>query len=102
MSVCTYSTRWPTWIGPLAYGRALVTRMVSDMGRGNVVGHGLDGLGGSPLTSGDQRGHNRHINRSSSRRALAEDLMARSTSAQAASPASRSLRPYRAAACMPA
>src|ERR1044071_905457 len=32
MSVWTYSTAWPMWMGPLAYGSALVTRILSAMG----------------------------------------------------------------------
>src|SRR4051812_4198966 len=32
MSVWMYSTRWPIWIGPLAYGKAEVTRMRRGIG----------------------------------------------------------------------
>jgi len=31
ISVCMYSTRWPMWMGPFAYGNAEVTRILRDI-----------------------------------------------------------------------
>src|SRR5512139_1998090 len=57
MSVCTYSTMWPRCSGPLAYGSALVTRIVRRwLG---VMGRGMSGRAGNYATPGPSPGPGR-------------------------------------------